>query len=679
MVERRPVLHALGDDLEAEVVAEVDRRADDDQVTLVAQHRRDERAVDLQLVDRHLAQVGERRVAGAEVVDRQVHPELAEAADGRQRAVGIGHEHALGDLELQGIGRQRVGGQQPLDPLGKIAVEQIAHRQVDRDREIAAVAAPAGALGDRALEHVAGERADQPGLLDRGHERPRSDQPMVGMLPAHEALGAAHRALADVDDRLEVDDDLVGGERVADVGQHAQPPHRVLILLGAVDLEIGLRVLGGVHRDVGAPQQSVRVLAVGGEARHADAGPDLQRELVERERRADAPQQPGQRRVEHGRIVGLLGQQDPELVTAEPRDEAALADRLDQPRAEVAQQQVTVVVTERVVDLLEAIEVHQQHAEARLGRSRHGDPLLHRVAEALAVGQAGELVGRRHPLQQLAAALGGQQLADEVLEDDHHQSEQHQPGRPEVDGDVDRDERQQRREQLGRQDRDQHLARLLDHRPSPRQPLVGRHAREVEHQRDDERGEHEQVVGGGPRADVRDRGDLGEQPAGDEREPRERQQVVTEVLSRLARVQPTDRDRRDAEQRRRTATEQHCGEHDAEKAAGDPERDRCRSHRGQVADDRERGDHRQRQQAPVVKARRERRRGRSGRDQQALNGGTEASEPGGRLLCRVPFHDKADRPRYLKIESKRVGALYVDPAQTSRFSGYTENHAHGRR
>ena len=106
-LERQLVLDALGDHLQPEVVAEVDRRAHDDQVALVLQHRRDERAVDLELVDRQALEVGKRRVAGAEVVDREAHAELGEAPDDRQRALGVGHDHALGDLQLKGV-RQAV-------------------------------------------------------------------------------------------------------------------------------------------------------------------------------------------------------------------------------------------------------------------------------------------------------------------------------------------------------------------------------------------------------------------------------------------------------------------------------------------------------------------------------------------------------------------------------------------
>ena len=61
----------------------------------------DEAAVDLQLLGRQLAQVGQARVAGAEVVDRQVRAELAQSAEGRLRRLDVLHRHRFGDLAGQ--------------------------------------------------------------------------------------------------------------------------------------------------------------------------------------------------------------------------------------------------------------------------------------------------------------------------------------------------------------------------------------------------------------------------------------------------------------------------------------------------------------------------------------------------------------------------------------------------
>jgi hypothetical protein len=72
-VGRRLVLHTLRHDAQPQVVGEVDGRADDDPVALVAQHITDEGTVDLQHVNRELFEVRQRRVARPEVVDRDPH------------------------------------------------------------------------------------------------------------------------------------------------------------------------------------------------------------------------------------------------------------------------------------------------------------------------------------------------------------------------------------------------------------------------------------------------------------------------------------------------------------------------------------------------------------------------------------------------------------------------------
>ena len=431
------------------------------------QHRRDEGPVDLQLVDRHLAQVGQRGVAGAEVVDRQARAEVAQPGHGGQRPLGVGHDHALGDLELERLRRQAVGVQQTLDLLGQVAVQQVAHRQVDRHRQFAPVLAPGGALGDGALQHVTGERADEAGLLDGLHEGAGRDQAVLGVLPADQALGAAHAHVVEVDDRLVVDDDLVLQQGVADAAEHAQPALGVLVLLGGVDLVLGLGLLGRVHGDVGAAQQRVGVLTVLREAGDADAGADLERQLVDHERLADRLEQARDDHVQDGDVVGVLGEQDPELVAAEACDEPALPDRRsDAGRA--PQQHVAVVVAERVVDLLEAVKVHEQHGEAgRLTLPRW------RCAALIAAWNSSRLP---RPVSSSVVAirwsfslrlLGLQQLADQVLEDHQHQAEEDEAGDAQPVAQVHRRDRQQGGEQLGGEQRHERLPAPADRATTP--------------------------------------------------------------------------------------------------------------------------------------------------------------------------------------------------------------------
>jgi hypothetical protein len=58
---------------------------------------------------------------------------------------------------------------------------------------------------------------------------------------------------------------------------------------------------------------------------------------------------------------GAVGQQDRELVAAQPRDGVARAQHAGDPRADELEQLVAAVVAERVVDLLELVEVEQHH------------------------------------------------------------------------------------------------------------------------------------------------------------------------------------------------------------------------------------------------------------------------------------------------------------------------------
>ncbi len=76
-------LDPLGHDLDAEVMPDLDDRAGQHGQRAVGAEASHERRVDLDDVDRQLAQVGERGVASAEVVDGQPDAELAEPGKSR--------------------------------------------------------------------------------------------------------------------------------------------------------------------------------------------------------------------------------------------------------------------------------------------------------------------------------------------------------------------------------------------------------------------------------------------------------------------------------------------------------------------------------------------------------------------------------------------------------------------
>ena len=219
------------------------------------------------------------------------------------------------------------------------------------------------------------------------------------MLPAHQGLGPVHAQAVHVHDRLVEDDDLVGVEPTPEFAEHVEPADRVAVKRGRVDLAARVGLLSRVHGDVGAPEQRVGIIAIAREAGDSDAHPHLERHLVHLDGLLDACHQATRDRLELIRVAGVLTRKHRELVAAEPRHEPLGSDHLPQPRSEIAQHLIAEVVAERVVDLLEAVEVEQHHAERLARPSRGRDPFVEPRAEPLAVGEAGQFVGGGDPVE----------------------------------------------------------------------------------------------------------------------------------------------------------------------------------------------------------------------------------------------------------------------------------------
>ena len=93
------VLHPFGDGLEPERAAEIDQRAHERAVVFRARQVLHERAVDLDDVDAEPAQVAERRVAGAEIVDRDAAAQILRTRHEASRLVDVLDRGGLGDLK----------------------------------------------------------------------------------------------------------------------------------------------------------------------------------------------------------------------------------------------------------------------------------------------------------------------------------------------------------------------------------------------------------------------------------------------------------------------------------------------------------------------------------------------------------------------------------------------------
>ena len=241
----------------------------------------------------------------------------------------------------------------------------------------------------------------QAGLVHGGQEVEGRHESELGMTPAHERLEVIRAFVVEIDDRLVVHLELLAFHRRAELGLQPETGHHPGVHRG---VEHGTRTaaarLGVVHRDVGIAQHVLGVRMGAAADRDADAGRHRDLVPVELDRRRDPRLHPLHDRPDRARFDAM--EQHRELVTAEPCREIGLTQPGAQPLADRGQEAISHVVTERVVDELEAVEVEEHHGVAQLGRlAGLGDGQAQPLQEQLAIGQSRHLVVQRALAQQL--------------------------------------------------------------------------------------------------------------------------------------------------------------------------------------------------------------------------------------------------------------------------------------
>ncbi len=219
-------------------------------------------------------------------------PAAESAASARQRAVRVGHQDVLGDLDDEAVGAHAVLVERGQHAVGPAVLEQVGGRDVDRHRQARRPRARhVGRLAQRLADHELGQRADHAGLLGERDELVGRDHAAGRVRPAHERLDAGDAVAAEVELGLEVQGQAVLGDRVAQLADQLQALAGVQVALARVELGARAARLGLVHRDVGALEQRLGVVAVLREQRDADAGGDLQLDPLDgealRQRRGD--------------------------------------------------------------------------------------------------------------------------------------------------------------------------------------------------------------------------------------------------------------------------------------------------------------------------------------------------------------------------------------------------------
>ena len=354
-----------------------------------------ETPVHLEVVDRKELEVAERRIAGAEVVDGEVHAHRAQIAHELHRLVRIPHHHAFGDFELEDAGFGP-GGLEDFRELGyELLLAELDGRKVDRDRHPrqAGILPGLGARADLA-QRPQSDRNDQTRFLGEVDEFLREQQAPLGVLPAQQRFDPRDRACGHVDLGLVVHAELAPLQAVPQAGLQGELLRRVRLQLGGVEAEsVAAPVLGAVHGDVRSRQQRLRVAAVG----RIGADPDAQRDVellpVDLAQLGHGCEQLSRDLGQRGRVAQLFDQQH-EFVSAEARDDVALAHAVCQALGGFLQHPVAELVAERVVDVLETVQVHEEERHRPRVTLRPGERALELLVEQYPVGQAREMVVR---------------------------------------------------------------------------------------------------------------------------------------------------------------------------------------------------------------------------------------------------------------------------------------------
>ena len=177
----------------------------------------DEGLVDLDLVDLERAEVRQRRVAGAEVVDRDPEAEVAERLADVLRASGFW------SMRSDSVSSRSPSGDR-CRPLPRIArsvprarLSQLAGGEVHGQLEVAARAELRFQLRgarSRGLEHPRADGDDEARVLGDRDEVERRHRAEVGRIPPHQRLERRRRRpVSEVDDGLVVQHELVVLER----------------------------------------------------------------------------------------------------------------------------------------------------------------------------------------------------------------------------------------------------------------------------------------------------------------------------------------------------------------------------------------------------------------------------------------------------------------------------------
>ena len=260
---------------------------------------------------------------------------------------------------------------------------------------------PFGALQGGLAQNPFAKRVDQARLLGQRDEDLRRNVSALGVVPAQQRFGADNHVVGDPHHRL-----VMQSECVVLDGRTQRGLQRVLLepVRGQVGIEelIGVapELLRPVHRDIGMLEQLFGCVAIVGVDRDADRRGDVDVMLLDLEGLRYGILQLRRDAIQGFRIFEILDD-DHELVPAQPGEQIGFAQHVRKRRRDALQELVADAVSQRVVDVLEPVEVDEQNADPLAAALGLGNGLRQALLQQHAIRQARKGVAGREILQPL--------------------------------------------------------------------------------------------------------------------------------------------------------------------------------------------------------------------------------------------------------------------------------------
>ena len=247
-------------------------------------------------------------------------------------------------------------------------MSEVLSRQINRyaEQRAAGIAGlPKCDLIASRMKYLDSHRDDKTRIFADRNELIGRNQSAGRMVPSDKGLKPDKIGAFEADDRLVKQFKLLPLDRVSEVGFELHPGNRPNVHLLIEDHVVLVVVLGIVHRDVRVSQEILGLDITRIAKRDTDL--DVRKDLTALDSvgLCDAFVETvgeGQCFVAKQQIT----QNDPEFISAEPRDHVILADHFTQPLADVSDQTVSHRVAKAVIYGLKAIEVEQKYRKVCL-------------------------------------------------------------------------------------------------------------------------------------------------------------------------------------------------------------------------------------------------------------------------------------------------------------------------